>query len=312
MNTFSSWDEVPIFDSEEAEALFWSENRPDLRLMESAVSGSSESQESVAISLRIDPRMLARIKRLARTRFLNYQSMMKQWLSERMEEELAKDTQTTPMKNQNRNRSSAFTLIELLVVIAIIGVIAALVTSLAATAAKKRKIIRTQTALTQVKTAIETYKSKKGFYPPDNPGNDQTNGLYYELIGLKHNTGNKTYTTIDGQDTINGDTTVLKPDIGVEGFANSTTATKGSDDFNVETFLQIKSVELETVTLPSGNSYKLIDVPVASGNKSDINPWHYNSHNPTNNPGSYDLWAEIVVGSQTNIIGNWSDHPIVK
>jgi hypothetical protein len=32
--------------------------------------------------------MLARIKRIARSRFLNYQSMIKQWLSERMEEEL--------------------------------------------------------------------------------------------------------------------------------------------------------------------------------------------------------------------------------
>jgi predicted DNA binding CopG/RHH family protein len=42
----------------------------------------------VTITLRIDPRMLARIKRLARSRFLNYQSMIKQWLSERMENEL--------------------------------------------------------------------------------------------------------------------------------------------------------------------------------------------------------------------------------
>jgi len=32
--------------------------------------------------------MLARIKRLARSRYLNYQSMIKQWLSERMEQEL--------------------------------------------------------------------------------------------------------------------------------------------------------------------------------------------------------------------------------
>ena len=85
---FSSWEEVPLFENEVAEADFWAENRPDLRLMESAVAASSESSESVAISLRIDPRMLARIKRLARSRYLNYQSMIKQWLSERMEEEL--------------------------------------------------------------------------------------------------------------------------------------------------------------------------------------------------------------------------------
>ena len=88
MNTFSNWDEVPLFDNEQAEAAFWAENRPDLRLMESAVVAGSELSESVTITLRIDPRMLARIKRLARSRYLNYQSMIKQWLSERMEEEV--------------------------------------------------------------------------------------------------------------------------------------------------------------------------------------------------------------------------------
>ena len=88
MNTIPTWDEVPLFDSEQAEAAFWAENRPDLRLMESAVASSSELSESVSITLRMDPRMLARIKRLARSRYLNYQSMMKQWLSERMEREL--------------------------------------------------------------------------------------------------------------------------------------------------------------------------------------------------------------------------------
>lgn len=88
MNSFTNWDEVPLFDSEAAEADYWAEYRPDLRLMESAVAASSENSESVTISLRIDPRMLARIKRLARSRYLNYQSMIKQWLSERMEQEL--------------------------------------------------------------------------------------------------------------------------------------------------------------------------------------------------------------------------------
>jgi predicted DNA binding CopG/RHH family protein len=88
MNSFSTWNEVPLFDREEAEAAFWAENRPELRLMESSVARASEGGDSVTITLRIDPRMLARIKRLARSRFLNYQSMIKQWLSERMEHEM--------------------------------------------------------------------------------------------------------------------------------------------------------------------------------------------------------------------------------
>ena len=88
MQAIAKWEEVPLFDSEVAEADFWAENRPDLRLMEGAVAGNGEGSESVTITLRIDPRMLARIKRLARSRYLNYQSMIKQWLSERMEHEL--------------------------------------------------------------------------------------------------------------------------------------------------------------------------------------------------------------------------------
>jgi len=88
MRAIARWEDVPMFDSEEAEAGFWAENKPDLRLMETAVASASEGAESVTITLRIDPRMLARIKRLARSRYLNYQSMMKQWLSERMEQEV--------------------------------------------------------------------------------------------------------------------------------------------------------------------------------------------------------------------------------
>jgi predicted DNA binding CopG/RHH family protein len=88
LSVVSSWEDVPLFDGEQAEAIFWAENQIDLRLMEGATAAGTESSESVTITLRMDPRMLGRIKRLARSRFLNYQSMIKQWLSERMEKEL--------------------------------------------------------------------------------------------------------------------------------------------------------------------------------------------------------------------------------
>ncbi len=87
MNAISSWDEVPLFDLDEAEAAFWADNKIDVRLMEGSVVSGNELADSVTITLRMDPRMLARIKRLARSRYLNYQSMIKQWLSERMEQE---------------------------------------------------------------------------------------------------------------------------------------------------------------------------------------------------------------------------------
>lgn len=87
MNTIANWDDLPLFDNEQAEADFWADNRLDLRLMDASVAATAEVSESVTITLRIDPRMLSRIKRLARSRYLNYQSMIKQWISERLEGE---------------------------------------------------------------------------------------------------------------------------------------------------------------------------------------------------------------------------------
>lgn len=101
MNAISNWDDVPMFDREEAEAAFWAENRIEVRLMESAVTTGSEISDSVTITLRIDPRMLARIKRLARSRYLNYQSMIKQWLSERMEQEFREQRPSNNARIQN-------------------------------------------------------------------------------------------------------------------------------------------------------------------------------------------------------------------
>ena len=86
MNTIQSWNEIPAFENEADEAAFWQDNELSPELMVSSVH-QPDSRESTTITLRFDPRMLARIKRLARARYLNYQSMMKQWLAERIEQE---------------------------------------------------------------------------------------------------------------------------------------------------------------------------------------------------------------------------------
>ncbi len=83
----SQWSEVPHFESEEEEAVFWGQSRIEPRLMNTAIL-KADTRESTTVTLRFDPRMLARIKRLARSRYLNYQSMVKQWLSERLEKEI--------------------------------------------------------------------------------------------------------------------------------------------------------------------------------------------------------------------------------
>ncbi len=86
MRTINHWQEIPRFESEEEEARFWADARLDVRLMNGSLL-KTDSRESTTVTLRMDPRMLARIKRLARSRYLNYQSMIKQWLSERLEKE---------------------------------------------------------------------------------------------------------------------------------------------------------------------------------------------------------------------------------
>lgn len=89
MNSISRWSDIPEFADEAAEAQFWANHELDARVMSSSVH-EADSRESTTITLRFDPRMLSRIKRIARSRFLNYQSMMKQWLAERLEEEMRK------------------------------------------------------------------------------------------------------------------------------------------------------------------------------------------------------------------------------
>ena len=82
-----AWKDVPDFADERSEAAFWSNHQLDGRLMHGSMH-RPDVRESTTITLRFDPRMLSRIKRIARRRYLNYQSMIKQWLSERMEAEL--------------------------------------------------------------------------------------------------------------------------------------------------------------------------------------------------------------------------------
>ncbi|MEY4299447.1 MAG: hypothetical protein RIR25_683 [Verrucomicrobiota bacterium] len=81
-----SWSEVPAFDSPQAEAAFWLRHSLDPKLMNGSIL-KGDARESATVTLRFDPRLLARIKRVARSRYLNYQSMIKQWLAERLEQE---------------------------------------------------------------------------------------------------------------------------------------------------------------------------------------------------------------------------------
>ena len=85
--TVKSWEDVPLFANQRAETEYWEGHQLALALLQGSLVGT-DSNESTTITLRMDPRMLSRLKRLARQRYLNYQSMLKQWAAERLEKEL--------------------------------------------------------------------------------------------------------------------------------------------------------------------------------------------------------------------------------
>jgi predicted DNA binding CopG/RHH family protein len=85
--TVTDWEAVPIFASMAEEARYWESHQIGVRQMQTSLVGT-DTNESTTITLRMDPRMLSRLKRLARQRYLNYQSMLKQWVAERLEKEL--------------------------------------------------------------------------------------------------------------------------------------------------------------------------------------------------------------------------------
>src|SRR6185312_12165509 len=84
-------------------------------------------------------------------------------------------------------RRTAFTLIELIVVIAIIGLLAAMIFPIAGAVNRHKQIGTAQTQLQALSLAIDSYKSKLGYYPPDNPNNAVSNQLYFELMGTTNN-----------------------------------------------------------------------------------------------------------------------------
>ena len=83
----TDWEAVPLFADAVEEARYWETHQMGGRLMQTSLV-STDSNESTTITIRMDPRMLSRLKRLARQRYLNYQSMLKQWVAERLEKEL--------------------------------------------------------------------------------------------------------------------------------------------------------------------------------------------------------------------------------
>ena len=233
------------------------------------------------------------------------------------------------MKNKIENgkskigKSRAFTLIELLVVIAIIGVLAAFLFPALkmVKAAQYKKVARGE--LEYLATALENYKGKYGAYPPGNPkvytapvANSMMSQLYYELAG----------TTLSGSSfvTLDGSVTIATNDVptayGVGGFVNCTRGSSAEDGVSAQNFLSGLSSKQINNSVSNNLVANTTELVTSVGGPDDryqplgvsrLNPFRY-LYPGVNNPGTYDLWVQLVINGQTNLICNWSRQVLIN
>ena len=223
-------------------------------------------------------------------------------------------------KSQIVNRA-AFTLIELLVVISIIGVLAAFTIPVLTSVKSNqyKKVARGELEL--IETALENYKAKYGAYPPGNAlaaSSTYTPALlpqlYYELSGTT-NTG-AYFVTLDGSSTLTSASTAY----GVGGLINCTKGS-GEDAANAKNFLSGISQKMLYYNWTNGVATTILVTSVGGPDDKyhPLNPASGTGPNPfryvypgVNNPNGYDLWVQLVIKGQTNLICNWSRQVIIN
>ena len=216
----------------------------------------------------------------------------------------------------------AFTLIELLVVIGIIALLAGLVVGGTRYAGSKMKESRIRAELNALATAIEAYNAKFGHYPPDNVVrrtpvvvvNSVSNSLFYELTGVVVQDDPRGNGMFHLPNRTAGFASLgLSACFGVDGIENADT-----DPKKIVSFLpHLKAGQHAVINPATASSQGELEVlvvpvpwPLTAVNQptsvKGLNPWHYVRTQATNNPDSFDLWAEYVEGGKVKIICNWS------
>ncbi len=221
-----------------------------------------------------------------------------------------------------------FTLVELLTVISIIGLLMAIGLPTAAVANRKMKESRVRAEMHGLIAAIESYKSTYNQYPPDNAMvtgayktvNPALNQLYYELTGTVSANNGATYRP---KASSADDMTALLPSATVAryfhtpGFVNCS-----PDPAEVKSFLpDLKAAQHARISASPGIEVLVTPIvwplhppanlpPPLAGLSANpmilqLNPWRYVSTSPTNNPATYDLWADLVIGNQVVTVSNW-------
>ena len=213
----------------------------------------------------------------------------------------------------NNRKSGAFTVVEMLVVISIIVLLAALVVGGMSRAKVLKDRSRVKGDLNMLITAIDSYKNKLGFYPPDNDENPAQPPLFYELTGTVRDEKGDFLALATGEEE---KVTVaqIQEAFNVGGFANASTdrdlVFNFAKNIKANQYAELADVsgDVEVLVVPvEGTNMIKGRVMGPDGNKvpRNINPWRYVSKNPTRNPNSFDLWAEVKIGKNNEIIGNW-------
>ena len=208
-------------------------------------------------------------------------------------------------------KRSAFTLIELLVVIAIIALIASLVVGLSGVAGKEKRQKRVRTELAKLVILIEAYKSKVGMYPPDNPSDPDRNSLLYELAGAVRDhsiPANPRYITpfddiltTEIWAVYGGYDVFSAPDRA--GLVNAVERGTQVDPDVPKMYRLLTKLQSDQYATVAGQLSLFAPVDGPNGRP---NPWSYaRGTNAVHNPDSFDLWVDVVIGDQTNRIGNW-------
>ncbi len=199
----------------------------------------------------------------------------------------------------------AFTLIEMLVVFGLIAALAGLIIGAASAGFNKRIRARVQAERDALVNAIESYKQDKGFYPPDNVSNNTNdpvmNSLFYELTGTIPIIPAGSASPISFSSAVLSGllpltTMAIQANFNAAGFLNAS-----PDKSEIKNFYKnLKPSQYTTLV-----GVTLLVVPYKG--PTTPNTWRYNSSRPAHNPDSYDLWADVIIGSKTITIGNWRD-----
>jgi len=223
--------------------------------------------------------------------------------------------------NRKSQIINAFTLVEVLTVIAIIAVIAALILPVASAVKRHAAMQTAQTEMAQIETAIERYHSAYGFYPPGNARTANnlrsalTNQLYYELVGTTNVAApgvSPIYAPLDNP-SHQLSAAQVSAAFGVAGFMNCNKP--GGDESASRAQNFFPDLKLNQMGTINTNGISITNLVTSVGGPDsdyqplgvlDMNPWRY-VYPGTNNPGSYDLWVQLKLAGQTNLICNWNN-----